>query len=250
MLTPGQEGAAPLCVSTRVNAAFLDRAQGELETVLQARMSAAFVRRTLAWRPRPMRHGTAFAEWRVLRVVGSRAWIVGLSLLSLAGLFFVLGAGPGAHLLASREADLALCAAGLAAAWFPHRRWAAWVDRYTARRPRSRLVSVMARINARTLLRQARRAAPFEAEYRLDGSRAVYARVSPQVDAHMGKERRSVVWERTLAGWRYSGEHFTLLFKTETAEMPDCLILHDPSAPFAAHLEAHGIQACAPLAAD
>ncbi len=93
-----------------------------------------------------------------------------MSLLSLAGLYFVLNAGPGAHLLGSLEADLALCAAGLVVAWFPHRRWAAWVDRYTARPPRSRLVGVMAGIHARTLMRQARQAAPFEAQYRLDAS--------------------------------------------------------------------------------
>ena len=241
MLTPGQEQALPLRLSTPVDAAFLDHAQRELETVLHARMSAAFVRRALAWRPRAMRHGTAFAEWRLLRVVSSRAWVVGVSLLSLAGLYFVLDAGPGAHLLGSRETNLALCAAGLALAWFPHRRWAAWVDRYTARPPRSPIPGVMARIHARTLMRQARRAAPFEAQYRLDGTRAVYARI---VGDH-----RSVVWERTLASWRHSGEHFTLLFKTETAEMPDCLILHDAPAPIEAHLEAHGIKTCAPLAA-
>jgi len=245
MLTPGQEETAPLRLSTRVDAAFLDRTQQELEAVLEARMSAAFVRRALAWRPRPMRHGTAFAEWRVLRVVGSRAWAISLSLLSLAGLYFVLGVKMNPPLLASREADLALCAVGLAAAWFPYRRWAAWVDRYTARHPRSRIVGALARRHARALLRQARRAAPFEAEYRLDGSRAVYARIG----AHTGGERRSVVWERTLAGWRHTGEHFTLLFKTESSETPHCLILHAPSAPLQAHLEAHGIQACAPLAA-
>lgn len=242
MLTPGQEKAAPLRLSTPVDAAFLDHAQRELETVLRTRMSAAFVRRALALRPRPMRHGTAFAEWRLLRVVGSRAWAVGMSLLSLAGLYFVLGTGPGAHLLGSREADLALCAAGLAVAWFPHRRWAAWVDRYTARPPRSRIPGVMARIHARTLLRQARRAAPFEAEYLLDGSRAVYARI--------GGEHRTVAWERTLAGWRHSAEHFTLLFKTETAETPHCVVLHLPSAAFEAHLEAHGIKSCAPPTAS
>lgn len=243
---PGQEQAAPLRLSTQVDAAFLDRTQQELETVLHARMSAAFVRRALAWRPFAMRHGTAFAEWRLLRMVGSRAWAIGLSLLSLAGLYFVLDAGPGAHLLGSREASLALCAAGLAVAWFPHRRWAAWVDRYTARPPRSPILGVMARIHARALLRQARRAAPFEAEYLLDGSRAVYARIGAQASG----ERRAVAWERTLAGWRHSGEHFTLLFKTETAETPHCVILHGSSASLAAHLEAHGIKACAPLAAS
>ena len=166
MLTPGQEQAPPLRLSTPVDAAFLDHAQRELETVLHARMSAASVRRALAWRPRAMRHGTAFAGWRV---VGSRAWVVGVSLLSLAGLYFVLDAGPGAHLLGSRKADLALCAAGLVVAWFPHRRWAAWVDRYTARPPRSRLVGVMAAVHARTLMRQARRAAPFEAHLEAHG---------------------------------------------------------------------------------
>ncbi|MDN4059579.1 hypothetical protein QPK31_15235 [Massilia sp. YIM B02769] len=241
MVTPGPEGAAPLRLSTHVDAAFLDRTQRELETVLHARMSAAFARRALAWRPRPMRHGTAFAEWRLLRVVGSRAWAVGLSLLSLAGLFFVLDAAAGAHLLASREADLALCVAGLAVAWFPHRRWAAWVDRYTARPPRSAIAGTMARIHARALLRQARKAAPFEAQYALDGSRAVYVRI--------GDERRDLVWERTLTGWRHSGEHFTLLFKTETAETPDCLLLHAPSAAFEAHLEAHGVRAAPPMSA-
>jgi len=241
MPSPAHGNAAPLHLSTRVDAAFLDRAQQELEAVLQARMTAAFVRRALAWRPRALRHGTAFARWRLLRVVGSRAWVIGLSALSLAWLYFVLEAAPGADLLGSREADLGLGAAGLAAAWFPHRRWAAWVDRYTARPPRSRLVGLMARLNARTLLRQARRAAPFEAQYRLDGTRAVYARIAG--------DRRSVVWERTLAGWRHSGEHVTLLFKTETAEMPDCLILHDAPASFETHLAAHGIKACLPPAA-
>jgi len=169
MLTPGQEQAPPLRLSTPVDAAFLDHAQRELETVLHARMSAAFVRRALAWRPRAMRHGTAFAGWRLLRVVGSRAWVVGVSLLSLAGLYFVLNAGPGAHLL---------------------------------------------------------------------GTRAVYARI-------VG-DQRSVVWERTLAGWRHSGRHFTLLFKTETAETPHCVVLHTPSAAFEALLEARGIESCAP----
>lgn len=241
---PGQEKAASLCLSTLVDAAFLDRTQQELETVLRARMSAVFVRRALAWRPRPMRHGTAFAEWRVLRVVGSRAWAIGMSLLSLACLYFVLDAGPGVQLPGGREAGLALCAAGLAVAWFPHRRWAAWVDRYTARTPRSPIPGVMARIHARALLRRARRAAPFEAEYLLDGSRAIYTRIDG--------ERRTVAWERTLAGWRYTGEHFTLLFKTETAETPHCVILHAPSGPsaaFKAYLDAHGIKACTPPAA-
>ena len=238
MLTPEGARATPLRLSTQVDAAFLEGARQELETVLRARLAALHARRALALRPRWMRHGTSFAKWPILRVVGSRAWAIGLSLLSLAGLYLAVGAPADESFLASRQADVAFFTTGLLVAWFPHRRWAAWVDRYTARRPRSRIVAPVARMQVRTLLRHAQQAAPFEAEYLVDGSRAVYARVAG--------ERRTVVWERALAGWRHTGDHFTLLFKTEAAGAPCVLILHAPCPAFEAHLEAVGIQACAP----
>lgn len=231
-----REGA-DLLLSTPVDSAFLDRAQQELETLMLERVTAAYVRRVHAWRPRWMRHGTSFASWRILRVFDSRIYAAAMTALCLAGLVLALQAEPGEHFLENRRQDIALFALAPLVFWFPLRRWAAQVDRYTARRPHSWILGPVARHHARRLVKPARKLPPFVAEYRFAGLEVTYARIRGEI--------RTVAWKRPLAGWRRTGEHVTLLFKTATAEAPYCLILHAPSVEPGAYLEALGIRECA-----
>lgn len=228
------ETSPDLVLSTPADGAFLDRTQKELEAIVLGRLTAAHVRRVYRWRPRWMRHGTSFASWRILRIVDSRIYALAMSALCLAGLVLALQAAPGEHFLENRAQDLALFALAPLVFWLPLRRLAAWADGYTARRPRSRFLAPAARYQARSMLKQARKLAPFIAEYTFTGSAVTYTRVKD--------EDRAIAWTRPLADWRQTGDHVTLLYKTEAAELHDALILHTQPDELIAYLSAHGVR--------
>ncbi|SHH67868.1 hypothetical protein [Massilia sp. CF038] len=85
---------------------------------------------------------------------------------------------------------------------------------------------------ARNLLKAAREAAPFDAEYTLDGDSVTYFRTVNGV--------KKVAWQRPLRGRRVSGAGFTLLLNDERAIAPSLIILHQPSAEMDAWLDRHG----------
>lgn len=87
-------------------------------------------------------------------------------------------------------------------------------------------------ISAR-MLRAARRTAPFDARYVFADTTVTYTRVTPAA--------ATLVWQRTLQGWRVSGTGFTLVLnKPKTFQ--GVIILHEPSARLDAWLAELGIE--------
>jgi hypothetical protein len=87
----------------------------------------------------------------------------------------------------------------------------------------------IARIHATSLLKAARKAVPFDAEYTFDGDSVTYFRTAGGI--------KKIMWQRPLRGARDSGPGFTLLLKHERAISPTLIILHQPSAEMDAWLE-------------
>jgi hypothetical protein len=88
------------------------------------------------------------------------------------------------------------------------------------------------RISAR-MLRVARRAAPFDARYAFAGRTVTYTRVT--------EAGTTVVWQRTLQGWRVSGSGFTLVLKSRRS-LQGILILHEPNVRLDTWLAGLGIE--------
>lgn len=239
MLNSEGDGAPSLRLTTAVDGAYLDHVECELRAVLHQRLSAAHARRAKALYPRWLgRRGAMGSDVAPRRMLGARPFVSALSALVLVGLLLLMGFDTSPPFGLTEGQAAFLLGSEIVLLWLAIWRFSAWFDRFTSQPPRNPLATPLASFHARLLLRQARRAAPFVAEYALSGARVVYARVAG--------DRRTPAWERTLGGWRHVGEHATLLFKTETAELPYCVVLIEVSEEFDACLDALGVKAFAP----
>jgi hypothetical protein len=91
-----------------------------------------------------------------------------------------------------------------------------------------------AKVRARTMLKLARKLAPFEAQYQAGPNQFSYSRSKD------GKA--STVWTRTLHGCCVDGDGFSLFFKQEHALIPYAIVLHQRAAEWEALLEGQGIR--------
>ncbi len=238
VLSSEGDGVPPLRLATAVDGAYLDRVECELRAVLHQRFSAAYARRAAALRPRWLRGRVPReSDAAPLRLLGSRPFVSAMMALGLTGLLVLMGFDTSPPFGLTEGQTALLLGLEIALLWLAIWRFAAWLERFASQPPRNPLAGPLARFHARLLLKQARRAPPFVAEHRFSGARMVYARVAG--------ERRTPAWERTLGGWRHVGEHATLLFRTENAELPCCVILTTVSAEFNACLDALGVKAFA-----
>lgn len=238
MLTSEGDGAPSLRLATAVDRAYLDCVEYELRAVLHERLSAAHARRARALGPGWLRRSGALApDVAPRRVRRSRPILSAVAALVLVGLLLLMGFDTSPPFGLTEGQSALLLAVEIVLLWLAIWRFAAWRDRFAAQPPRNPLAAPLAGFHARLLLRQARRAAPFVADYTLSGARMASTRVAG--------DKRTPAWERTLGGWRHVGEHVTLLFKTETAELPYCVILTRVSGEFGARLDALGVKALA-----
>jgi hypothetical protein len=119
-----------------------------------------------------------------------------------------------------------------------------WIGHWSARRssnPWPRYWRFLARIRAKALLKRAKAAVPFDAEYDFKGTTVVYYRIRTN--------QAEVVWHRSLQGWSVAMDGFTLLFKKETDVAPYCIILHEPSVEFNTYLSNIGVRPISSIAA-
>lgn len=92
----------------------------------------------------------------------------------------------------------------------------------------------LAKTRVKSMLRIARKMAPFDAEYDFRGDLAAYYRTT--------NESAKFVWVRRLKGFRLAGSCFTLFFKKEKSIYPYAIILHEASAEFESYLEEAGMR--------
>lgn len=95
----------------------------------------------------------------------------------------------------------------------------------------------LAKLRASSMLKVAKKTAPFTAEYDFRGDLAVYFRTK--------NEAAAFVWSRRIKGFHLAGSRFTLLFKKEKSNYPYAIILHDLSGALESYLTELGIQAFA-----
>jgi hypothetical protein len=110
--------------------------------------------------------------------------------------------------------------------------------RRPGRRPWRRYWRYLARVETDRMLKQARAAAPFSAEYTVIGRELVYMRVF-EADVRFQ-------WRRRLRGWSLEGAGYTLLFKKQWSWAPYGIILHPPCAELNACLRQAGVQPIVP----
>lgn len=223
MLTPPEGPAVPtLSIRTRIDADFLDRAQRHLLTIFHDRMLAN--RGGLVSLMSP--------KWPTVVTATLPVALIGTSL-GLLGLALSLSFRRGEPMiLGMTSEDFALFFALLIPIfWIGH--WAVsfnnWVNK-----PWSPYWRFLARIRTNAILKRARAAAPFQAEYEFRGARCVYCRNAANP--------ADITWSQSLRGWSLEGEQFTLLFTKEKAVAPYCIILHEPSAAFTAYLDNLGVR--------
>jgi len=100
----------------------------------------------------------------------------------------------------------------------------------------------LARVRTNTMLKTAKKTAPFIAEYDMRGDLAVYYRTQA--------EKSAFIWSRKIDGFRLSKNNFTLFFKKEKSIYPYAIILHEPSEEFASYLDALGVKPLSRSASD
>ncbi|MFZ6760387.1 hypothetical protein ACO0K9_24555 [Undibacterium sp. Ji50W] len=106
------------------------------------------------------------------------------------------------------------------------------VERHTAMT--ARVWAWSAKKRAGNMLRKARKALPFCAEYDFRDDVVAYYRITDKASV--------LAWTRTIKHWRITGHYATLLFKKKTSMYPYIMILHAPSAELDSYLDELGIQ--------
>lgn len=91
----------------------------------------------------------------------------------------------------------------------------------------------LAKKTARNMLKHAKKASPFTAEYDFRGDLATYYRTK--------NEKSTFVWSRRIGGHRFSGLGFTLFYKKDISIHPYAIILHEPSEELDSCLDEAGI---------
>lgn len=91
----------------------------------------------------------------------------------------------------------------------------------------------LARNSANRMLKVAKAAAPFNAEYHFLGNIASYHRVS--------SAGKVLAWTREMRHVYLPGQHISLLFKKQTSIYPYAIILHEQAGELAVYLEGQGV---------
>lgn len=91
----------------------------------------------------------------------------------------------------------------------------------------------LARNSTNRMLKVAKAAAPFNAEYHFRGNMASYHRV--------GSAGKILAWKREMRHVYLPGQHVSLLFKKQTSIYPYAIILHEQAGELAVYLEGQGV---------
>jgi hypothetical protein len=91
-----------------------------------------------------------------------------------------------------------------------------------------------ARSQAERMLRAAKKAAPFDAEYEFRNGLVSYYRIKD--------DQANFVWSRSLKGCYLSKNYFTFFFKSQKSIYPYGVVLHDPSIKLESYLKAIGLE--------
>jgi hypothetical protein len=97
-----------------------------------------------------------------------------------------------------------------------------------------RIIDWSSKLHSRTMLKHARRVAPFVAEYTYASGKLVYRRIK--------NEKTSDVWQRAMTGFLVSGNGFTVWFKSESDAYPIGIALHDTAQPITEYLVQLAVQ--------
>lgn len=97
---------------------------------------------------------------------------------------------------------------------------------------REKLLMWAAKKRAQTMLKLAKKRAPFVADYDFRGDVITYYRVK--------NDKANFVWHRNIKGYCVIRERFALLFSDEKHPQPFAIILHASATELAAYLKAQG----------
>lgn len=207
---------ADLKFNSAIDAEFLDRAEEELYQILIERRMAFITR----WYS-----GVFFTRIRpLLRTVGLVLSVMGIGL-CLVALLLSPNWCP-----AFFQAELFLVLfvfLGLLFYFMPvfEMRMKAWSETNALKNCRKMAVRCV---------RDARKQAPFEAEYKVENNKIVYSRVK-------GEDLQQV-WSRPLKGIAAHGETATLIFRKEKSILPAMVILHESFSQLETLLRQQDIQ--------
>ncbi|PXX41454.1 hypothetical protein [Undibacterium pigrum] len=208
--TAGQ-GHAQLQLNTHITPAFIARLDVELQQLLHGRFKAL--------RQRMMPAKTAARLTTIVKYLSIAGLCLCVLLFALGGLLF--------HGIRLEVAFAVFFLIMLVLHWDKNKRIAKNEKFFGP------YWNWLARNSTNRMLKVAKAAAPFNAEYHFQGNIASYYRV--------GSAGKVLAWKREMRHFYLPGQHVSLLFKKQTSIYPYAIILHEQAQELAAYLERLGV---------